>query len=70
MTALWTTFSHLPRLSRLWAWHEKYGRDFMRNMRFYMEFRKVALFEEMGGNPLEYFAQDSQAEQFNDIVKE
>lgn len=48
----------------------KYGRDFMRNMRSYMEFRKVALFEEMGGNAIDYFAHDSQAEQFNDIVKE
>ena len=48
----------------------KYGRDFMRNMHSYMEFRKVALFEKMGGNALDYFVQDSQAEQFNDIVKE
>lgn len=48
----------------------KYGRDFMRNMRSYLEFRKVALHEEMGGNPLDYFFQNSQAEQFNDNVKE
>lgn len=47
-----------------------YGRDFMRNMRSYMEFRKVALYEEMGGNALDYFMKDSEAEAFNDISKE
>lgn len=53
------------------AMARKYGRDFMRNMNSYLEFRKVALHEQMGGNPLDYNGTtDSQAEQFNDLTKE